>query len=71
MSGLRDELKLRVKAYEPTTLASAYRQARLHELSLEIEHKKQKQTFKTNFNPTPKPNHPVTHQITRPSNPLI
>ena len=65
VSGLKEELKLRVKAYEPNTLAAAYRQARLHELSLELEHKKQKPNFRPNLNPNLKSTYHAPHQTAR------
>ncbi|KAL4325963.1 hypothetical protein GQ457_11G022560 [Hibiscus cannabinus] len=40
LSGLKEELRHRVKIHQPQSLNEAYRQAKLHELSLEIESKK-------------------------------
>ncbi|KAL4310989.1 hypothetical protein GQ457_01G000170 [Hibiscus cannabinus] len=42
VSGLKEELKHRVKVHEPKSLTEAYRQAKLHELSIEFENKRQK-----------------------------
>ncbi|KAL4348329.1 hypothetical protein GQ457_17G014550 [Hibiscus cannabinus] len=42
VSGLKEELKHRVKVHEPKSLAEAYRQTKLHELSIEFENRRQK-----------------------------
>ncbi|KAL4284548.1 hypothetical protein GQ457_16G010190 [Hibiscus cannabinus] len=46
ISGLKEELKHKVKVLEPNTLAAAYRKAKLYELSLEIESKRFKYPYK-------------------------
>ncbi|GMI90521.1 hypothetical protein HRI_002721400 [Hibiscus trionum] len=56
LSGLKEELRHRVKTGRPTSLAEAYRLARLHELALEVETKRLRpKTYSyTNQNPTQK-----------------
>ncbi|KAL4348459.1 hypothetical protein GQ457_17G002920 [Hibiscus cannabinus] len=49
VSGLKEELKHKVKVHRPGTLSEAYRQAKLYELALEFETKKQKYNIR-NFN---------------------
>ncbi|KAL4332246.1 hypothetical protein GQ457_07G001740 [Hibiscus cannabinus] len=58
ISGLREEIKHKVKVHEPTTLVDAYRKAKLYELSMEIETKK----FKTPFHTTPTTNKTTAYQ---------
>ncbi|KAL4326420.1 hypothetical protein GQ457_11G000050 [Hibiscus cannabinus] len=53
ISGLKDDIKHRVRAYEPTTLAEAYKKAKLHELSLEIEGRKFRYTLRSSVPPLP------------------
>ncbi|KAL4348724.1 hypothetical protein GQ457_17G014770 [Hibiscus cannabinus] len=40
VSGLKEEIKHRVRVHEPKSLKEASRQAKLHELAMEVEHKK-------------------------------
>ena len=69
ISGLKEELKPRVKVNDPKTLAATYRQAKLHELSLELESKKHrfipKQLTTTTLNQQPKFSYPTVPQIQR------
>ncbi|KAL4351501.1 hypothetical protein GQ457_06G016560 [Hibiscus cannabinus] len=62
ISGLKDEIKHRVKVHEPTSLTDAYRKARLYELALEVEGRKPKTSYiytSPNFtNSNPKPQFP-------------
>ncbi|KAL4291109.1 hypothetical protein GQ457_14G019780 [Hibiscus cannabinus] len=48
ISGLKEELKHKVKVHEPKTLADACRKAKLYELAAEIESKKYKYSYKGN-----------------------
>ncbi|KAL4303944.1 hypothetical protein GQ457_10G001980 [Hibiscus cannabinus] len=52
ISGLKEEIKHKVRAHEPCSLAAAYRQAKLHELSWEIENRRYKMSQRT-FSPSP------------------
>ncbi|KAL4278859.1 hypothetical protein GQ457_03G027370 [Hibiscus cannabinus] len=55
ISGLKEELKHKVKVHEPKSLADAYRKATLYEISMEIDSKKAKSsTFRpfSTQNPT-------------------
>ncbi|KAL4325335.1 hypothetical protein GQ457_11G021080 [Hibiscus cannabinus] len=65
ISGLKDELKHRVKVHEPRTVTDAFRKAMLYELSLEIDNKRTKTPFYKSmttqvFNSSPKPPPPTT-----------
>ncbi|KAL4319829.1 hypothetical protein GQ457_18G007350 [Hibiscus cannabinus] len=69
LSGLKEELRHRVKVHSPTSLVEAYRLAKLHEFSLEIEAKrlKPKSYPYSNQNPFPKnwnPNPPTPQKTT-------
>ncbi|KAL4369229.1 hypothetical protein GQ457_05G012890 [Hibiscus cannabinus] len=48
ISGLKEEIRHKVKIHEPTTLADAYRKAQLYELSLEVESRKFKAPLRFN-----------------------
>ncbi|KAL4313107.1 hypothetical protein GQ457_01G008060 [Hibiscus cannabinus] len=48
ISGLKEELKHKVKVHEPKTLADACRKAKLYELATEIEAKKYRYNYKGN-----------------------
>ncbi|KAL4303860.1 hypothetical protein GQ457_10G003110 [Hibiscus cannabinus] len=48
ISGLKEEIRHKVKIHEPTTLADAYRKAKLYELSLEVESRKFKAPLRFN-----------------------
>ncbi|KAL4281431.1 hypothetical protein GQ457_03G011630 [Hibiscus cannabinus] len=50
ISGLKEELKHKVKIHEPMSLADAFRKAKLYELALEVESKKPKPTYKPAVN---------------------
>ncbi|KAL4351905.1 hypothetical protein GQ457_06G037700 [Hibiscus cannabinus] len=77
LSGLKEELRHRVKVHSPTSLVEAYRLAKLHELSLEIEAKRLKpksytysnqNPFPKNWNPNPPtPQKTTTHNTTKQS----
>ncbi|GMI63964.1 hypothetical protein HRI_000065700 [Hibiscus trionum] len=51
VSGLKEELRHKIKVHPPKDLSEAFRQARLIELSLDFEHKRQKYPTKS-FTPT-------------------
>ncbi|XP_039027637.1 uncharacterized protein LOC120161466 [Hibiscus syriacus] len=60
ISGLRDDIKHRVKALDPKNLSEACKQAKLYELSVEFENRRLRPSFKSPPYPnpinTPKPN---------------
>ncbi|KAL4363523.1 hypothetical protein GQ457_04G038370 [Hibiscus cannabinus] len=49
ISGLKEDIKHRVRVHEPRVLADAYRKAKLHELAMEIEGRKYKYQQKLSF----------------------
>ncbi|XP_039020842.1 uncharacterized protein LOC120152769 [Hibiscus syriacus] len=53
ISGLRDDIKHRVKALDPKNLFEACKQAKLYELSVEFENKRLKPSFKSPPYPNP------------------
>ncbi|KAL4291221.1 hypothetical protein GQ457_14G001230 [Hibiscus cannabinus] len=64
ISGLKEELKHKVKVHEPATLADAYKKAKLYELAQEIETRKHKYVSK--------PPSPIsTYNMTKPPTPSI
>ncbi|KAL4289482.1 hypothetical protein GQ457_14G000540 [Hibiscus cannabinus] len=74
ISGLKEEIKHKVKVHAPTSLIDAYRKAKLYELALEVENIKQKYPYKqlpssstpfstkTQPQPTQEPPKPITPQ---------
>ncbi|XP_039019648.1 uncharacterized protein LOC120151187 [Hibiscus syriacus] len=60
LSGLRDDIKHRVKALDHKTLSEAYRQAKLYELSVEFESKRMRPTFRN-------PSYPNSLPISKPT----
>ncbi|KAL4281132.1 hypothetical protein GQ457_03G012130 [Hibiscus cannabinus] len=48
-NGLKDEIKHKVKVLEPKTVVEAGQKAKLYELSLEVENRKSRTTFKNSF----------------------
>ncbi|KAL4310801.1 hypothetical protein GQ457_01G015560 [Hibiscus cannabinus] len=75
ISGLKDELKHRVKVHEPRTVTDAFRKAMLYELSLEIDAKRTKTPpYKSMTTPAflsnLKPLTPATISPVKPSPPL-
>ncbi|KAL4289531.1 hypothetical protein GQ457_14G023340 [Hibiscus cannabinus] len=71
LSGLKEELRHRVKVHQPQSLNEAYMQAKLHELSMEIESKKFRTIPYTFSNPTfsQKPTPPTQPTQQKPANP--
>ncbi|KAL4291734.1 hypothetical protein GQ457_14G021280 [Hibiscus cannabinus] len=63
ISGLKEEIRHRVKVNQPRTLNEAYRQAKLHELSIEIETKRSRPAIRTNTYST-QPNPQKTYNPT-------
>ncbi|XP_039039589.1 uncharacterized protein LOC120177547 [Hibiscus syriacus] len=55
ISGLREDIKHRVKVLEPKTLSEACRQAKLYELSVEYENKRGRAFFRNPPYPNPLP----------------
>ncbi|KAE8654131.1 Thioredoxin superfamily protein [Hibiscus syriacus] len=53
ISGLRDDIKHRVKALDPKNLSEAFKQAKLYELSVEFENRRFRPSFKIPPNPNP------------------
>ncbi|XP_038999500.1 uncharacterized protein LOC120125070 [Hibiscus syriacus] len=53
VSGLREDIKHRVKVLEPKSLSEACRQAKLYELSVEFEGKRLRSTFRNSSYPNP------------------
>ncbi|KAE8728969.1 hypothetical protein F3Y22_tig00004035pilonHSYRG00004 [Hibiscus syriacus] len=49
VGGLKDELKHKVKVLEPKTVIEAGRKAKIYELSMEVENRKGRPVFKSNF----------------------
>ncbi|KAL4309574.1 hypothetical protein GQ457_01G052960 [Hibiscus cannabinus] len=60
ISGLKEELRHKVKVHEPKTLAEAAKKAKLYELALEIDQKKPRYYFKQNLHtPSILPQKPI------------
>ncbi|KAE8675396.1 C2H2 and C2HC zinc fingers superfamily protein, putative isoform 1 [Hibiscus syriacus] len=73
ISGLRDDIKHRVKALDPKNLSEASKQAKLYELSVEFENRRVRSSFKNPPYPNPlytsKPTLPIPTKPTAVPNP--